>query len=306
MHHPARPLLVRMFRTFDAMGGSAQRRRALASTAALGLAVLLAGCSGSTTNQVEKAVSVPFDAKNFDQPATGRNPYLPLRPGSQFVRSGTTLVGGRAVPHQVTTTITDVYRVVDGVKTVLMLDHEVDGGQVSQVSLDYAAEDKNGNVWILGGYTEEYEGGRMVNATDEWLAGVHGSKPGIVVQADPKVSTPLYTVAQPAGADGDVAEVIEVGAKRCVPFDCFNNVLVVREGKASEPDNEFKYYALHVGQIDNVPRGASRHKDVEQLVNLTHLDRAGLTEFSKEALKLDRHAVKDAPQIYGTKAATRG
>lgn len=282
------------------------RVAAAVAVVALGPAVL-AGCSGSSSSGVPaKAVSVAFDPKDFDKPATGRNAYLPLVPGTQSVRTGTTLVGGRAVPHQVTTTITDVHREIAGVDTVLMLDHEVDGGQVSQESLDYAAEDKQGNVWILGGYTEEYEGGRLVNATDEWLAGVHGSKAGIVVQAHPRVSTPLYTVAQPAGAEGDVAEVIKIGVKRCVPFDCFKNVLVVREGKASEPDNEFKYYALHVGQIDNVPRGASRHKDVEQLVNLTRLDKAGLTEFSNEALKLDRNAVKDAPQIYGTSAAARG
>jgi hypothetical protein len=64
-----------------------------------------------------------------------------LVPGTQSVRTGTTLVGGCAVPHQVTTTITDVHREIAGVDTVLMLDHEVDGGQVSQES------DKQGNVW---------------------------------------------------------------------------------------------------------------------------------------------------------------
>jgi hypothetical protein len=72
---------------------------------------------------------------------------LLLVPGTQSVRTGTTLVGGCAVPHQVTTTITDVHREIAGVDTVLMLDHEVDGVQVSQESIDYPAEDKQGNVW---------------------------------------------------------------------------------------------------------------------------------------------------------------
>ena len=56
--------------------------------------------------------------------------------------------------------------------------------------------------------------------------------------------------------------MIAVGVRRCVPFHCFRDVLVVGEGKLSAPDNEYKYYARRVGQIDNVPRGDSVHQDV--------------------------------------------
>lgn len=226
-------------------------------------------------------------------------PYLPLVPGTQSVREGTTEVGGRAVPHQVTTTVTDVYRKIGGVKTVAMLDHEEDGGQVTQISLDYVAEDKAGNVWNFGGYTEEYEGGRFVTAIDPWLDGVNGAKAGILVQADPKTSSPVYSVAQPDSEEQSVAEVIEVGVRHCVPFDCFNDVLIVREGKASAPDNEFKYYARDVGQIDNVPRGDSVHQDIEKMVNLNMLSPAALAEISKEALRVDSSAPEQAPEIYG-------
>lgn len=283
-------------------------RRATGFAVALLAGAALAGCAGkaATDASVEKAVTTKFDPANFGDPARGANPYLPIRPGTQSVRVGTTEVGGRAVPHQVTTTITDVYRVINGVKAVLMLDHEVDGGQVTQESLDYVAEDKDGNVWLLGGYTEEYEGGRFVAALDSWVQGVNGAKAGILVQAHPKVSTPLYAVARPDKAEGDVAEVIKVGTKHCVPFDCYSDVLVVREGKASAPDNEFKYYAHDVGQIDNVPRGASVHKDVEQLENLTRLNAKGLGEFSAEALKLDHNAAIQAPKVFGTGSASRG
>ncbi len=289
-------------------GSGTFTRGATGLASAVLVSLALAACSSGATNDtpVEKAVSTPFDPTNFGEPARGTNPYLPIRPGTQSVRVGTTEVGGRAVPHQVTTTVTDAYRVIDGVKAVLMLDHEVDGGQVTQESLDYVAEDKAGNVWLLGGYTEEYEGGRFVSATDAWLQGVNGAKAGILVPARPKVATPLYAVAQPDAEEGDVAEVIKVGTKRCVPFDCFNDVLVVREGKASAPDNEFKYYAKDVGQIDNVPRGDSVHKDVEQLVNLGKLSHQALTEFSAEALKLDRSAAKQSPKVFGKGMASRG
>ncbi len=269
--------------------------------AVLGSSGLVAACGGGGSNApaAPKATEANFDPANFGDPATGANHYLPLKPGMQSVREGATSVGSRRVPHQVTTTVTDVYREINGVRTVAVLDHEIDAGQISQESLDYLAEDRDGNLWYLGGYTEEFQGGRYVSALDAWLSGVKGAKAGLLVQANPKAGSPPYTVAQPDAEEGDVAEVIKVGAKRCVPFKCFNDVLVVREGKASAPDNEFKYYARGVGQIDNVPRSASVHKDVEQLINLTQLSPKALAEVSAEALRLDTHAVKTAPSVFG-------
>ncbi len=138
-----------------------------------------------------------------------------------------------------------------------------------------------------------------MSAVNPWLSGVNGAKAGVLVQANPKVQTPPYAVAQPDSEEGDVAEVIQVGARRCVPFRCFNDVLIVREGKASAPDNEFKYYARDVGQIDNVPRGDSVHQDVERLINLTMLSPKGLAEISAEVLRLDHHARTTSPGIFG-------
>ncbi|MBK8293609.1 MAG: hypothetical protein IPK93_02100 [Solirubrobacterales bacterium] len=280
------------------------RFRTLNSTLAFALAgavMFFAGCGGGTPTDTTpaKAREVKFDPANFGDPATGRNSYLPLIPGTQSVREGSTRVGGRAVPHQVVTTVTDVYRKVDGVKTVLMLDHEIDGGQVTQISVDYVAEDKSGNVWNLGGYTQGYEGGRFVSSLDPWLSGVNGGEAGVLVQADPRIETPVYSVARPDKEEADVAEVLKVGTRHCVPYDCFNDVLVVREGKASAPDNELKYYARDVGQIDNVPQDDSVHKDVEKMVNLTMLSQQALAEVGKEAMSLDHNAPKQSPDVFG-------
>jgi hypothetical protein len=161
------------------------------------------------------------------------------------------------------------------------------------------AEDKAGNVWLLGGYTEQYEGGEFVASIDPWMHGVNGAEAGILVQADPRSGTPAYSVAKPEQEEDEVAQVVEVGIRHCVPFDCFDDVLVAREGKASAPDNEFKYYARDVGQIDNVPRSDSRHKDIEQMVNLTMLSPEALAESSKEALRLDHNAPEQAPKVFG-------
>lgn len=95
-----------------------------------------------------------------------------------------------------------------------------------------------------------------------------------------------------------MAQVVATRRWRCVPFRCFKSVVVIREGKASAPDNEFKYYAAGVGQIDNVPRSASQHKDVERLINLSRLSSRGLAQASAEALRLDQHARVTKPDVF--------
>jgi hypothetical protein len=267
----------------------------------LGLGSLLSACGGGGQKKPAPAKprEVKFDRANFGDPATGASPWVPLKPGTQWVREGTTLVGHRKVPHQVTTTVTDVYRVIDGVRAVAVFDYDFDAGQVEQASLDYMAEDKDGNLWDLGGYTEEYEGGRLVATLDAWLSGVRGARYGLIVPAKATVPSREYALAAPDGEERDVAQVVTAGARRCVPFKCFDDVLVVREGKESAPDNELKYYARDVGQIDNVPQRDSRHKDVEKLVNLTQLSPKALAEASAEALRLDRNAIKHARRTFG-------
>jgi hypothetical protein len=269
--------------------------------ALLSLSPILSACGGASRSESAPAKprEVKFDRANFGHPATGANAWLPLKPGTQWVREGSTLVGDRKVPHEVTTTVTDVYRVIDGVRTVAVLDYELDAGQISQESLDYMAEDKDGNLWVLGGYTEEYEGGRFVSAVDAWLSGVKGSRRGLLVPAEARVESPPYAIAAPDAEERDVAEVTKVGARHCVPFKCFDDVLIVREGKESAPDDELKYYARDVGQIDNVPQTDSHNKDIEQLVNLTQLSPKALAEASAEALRLDRSAMRHARSTFG-------
>lgn len=271
---------------------------ALAATAAVGL--LLTACSGeSGAPAAPEPHRTPFDAANFVDPTTSTNTWFPLRPGTQWVREGTTEVGSRPVPHQVITTMTDVIRMIDGVPTVAMIDQETDAGQISQVSIDYFGLDRDGNVWLLGGYTEAFEGGQFTNSVDAWLGPSANGDPGILVPTNPDLSTPRWFVGENRGEEGSAAEVAEVGASQCVPFACYDNVLVVREGKISAIDNEFKFYAPGVGLILNSPRKDSKHKDTESLVNLTELSPTGLTELSNEVLQLEAHARTTEPDIFG-------
>ena len=221
------------------------------------------------------------------------NKWLPLKPGYQSVREGGVNRGRRRLAHRRIYTVTDVSKEVNGVRTVLVLDQDVDGGEIAEQALDYIAEDKQGNVWYLGSYTESYEGGQFVNVNDAWLAGVGGGRPGILMLAIPVVGAPKYSQAYVPGEGSTTAKVSKTGQSKCVPFKCYTDVLVIEEG------GENLFYAAGVGAIKTEPRRSGGEGETEALLNLTQLSPQGLVEFSAEALKLDEHARTTAKRVFG-------
>ncbi len=268
---------------------------ALASVAACGAS---SSSDGSAASAEEDGARVEFDPANFVDPTTSTNPYHPLKPGLQWVRGGTTEVGARTVPHEVISTMTDVIRVIDGVPAIAMLDESTDSGEISQVGIDYFALDKDGNVWLMGGYTEDYEGGEFTNTEDAWLGSADGGVPGILIPASVLADTPRWFIGAPPGEDGSAGEPVEVGASECVEFGCFDDVIVVREGEVGAIDNEHKYYAPGVGVINNIPQDESLHQDTFQLINFVELSPEGLAEASRLVLDLEEHARRTAPDVY--------
>jgi len=233
-------------------------------------------------------------------PTLDTNPFHPLRPGVQWVRGGTTEVGSRVVPHETISTMTDVIRTIDGVPAIAMLDQSTDSGEISQQGMDYFALDKWGNVWILGGYSEDYEGGEYTNVDNSNLGAGEGAENGILVPAMVEATTPRWFIAQAPGEKGQIGEPIEVGLNECVPFTCYDDVRIVMEGSVGAPDNEHKYFAAGVGVIRNVPLNASLHQDTFTLLNFVELSPAGLDEASQTVLDLEAHARETSPDVFGS------
>ncbi len=260
----------------------------------------------SDKSESEEGTKIGFNPENFINPILSTNPYHPLKPGLQWVRGGTTEVGSRVVPHEIITTMTDVIRIIQGVPTVAMLDESTDSGEMSQVSIDYLALDKDGNVWILGGYSEEYEGGLYTNLDDAWLGEGKGSEVGILMPSEVTMETPRWFVGKSPGEAPTVAEPVEIGMTQCVEFDCFDDVWVIREGEVGAIDNEFKYYAPGVGVIYNVPQDESLHKDFFELLNFVELSPEGLAKASQTVLKLEEHArKKTARRVFGPEPVSK-
>src|SRR5215218_2267706 len=236
-----------------------------------------------------------FNKKNFGAPTGALNPWLPLIPGTQSLRDGSLFRGSRKLRHQRRLTVTDVVKTVNGIRTVIVLDQDIDAGQIGETALDYLAQDKHGNVWYLGSYTEIYEGGQFVNAVDAWLAGTNEANPGVLMMADPREG--LKYVEARTGRETIRAEVAKIGGRKCVPFRCFPKTLTVLED-----GDEFKYYAQGVGHIATEPNYSGGEQEKEAVVNVIRLTPKGLAEASAEALRIDRHARTAAKSVFGDSA----
>ncbi len=66
----------------------------------------------------------PFDPANFGDSANVDNQWLPLRPGTRLVYDGSARDEGDRFPRSVVFTVTDLTKVVNGVRTVVGWDRD--------------------------------------------------------------------------------------------------------------------------------------------------------------------------------------
>ena len=82
----------------------------------------LAAAAGATLAQGKAAAPAlePFDNKMFDRPTTIDNPWLPMKPGMRYVYEGHTVEdGGKRLPHRIEIHITDLTKLIDGVRVLV-------------------------------------------------------------------------------------------------------------------------------------------------------------------------------------------
>jgi hypothetical protein len=292
----------------------ARARAAPPALATLALVLALAGCGSDrgaatptpTAPQPAKQVTEKdYDPNGFASTPKGDNRWFPLVPGTQLTYTGTIIDAGQKVDHRVVFTVTDLTKVVDGVRSLVIFDRDYNDGALVEAELAFHAQDKAGNVWNMGEYPEEYEEGKFVGAPSTWLSGVQGATAGVLMRVDPRTGTPDYSQGLAPKVDfSDKAKVSETGAKTCVPAGCYEGVLVTDEWNPDEPDaHQLKFYAQGVGTV-RVEFSGGKEKEQEVLVlsKITQLDPAALAEIRKESLKLDKRAYTAAKAVYGKTA----
>jgi hypothetical protein len=274
---------------------------AVALTAALSTSGIASAGLSSQGSSSGEAQLRDFDPASFPAQPRVDNEWYPLIPGSELVLEGRSTIEGKRGKHEIHATVTDLTKVIDGVRTAVVWERDVSRGQLLESEIYFAAEDVDGNVWLLGEYPAEYEDGKFARAPDVWISGVDGARAGISMRADPQTGTSSYLQGlAPAVEFKDRAKVARTGMRNCVPFDCFDDVLLIKESAPLEPKEGFqlKYFAPGVG---NIRVGAQGGKQQEILVlnDARTVDAAGLAEARAAALDLEAHAYKGS-KVYRT------
>lgn len=256
--------------------------------------------TGSTTGgEAPEQPYEDFDHDNFDRSTTIDNEWFPLTPGTQFVYEGFSFEDGERIAHRVVSTITDLTKVIDGVRTVVAWDRDYSADELVEAELALFAQDNDGTVWHLGQYPEEYEDGKIV-AAPAWIAGFQGARPGIFMQAEPQLGAPSYAQGWGPAVDWtDRGRVYQMGQRTCVPVRCYEDVLVVEESSQEEPDAfQLKFFAPGVGNVRVGWRGKDPSKETLTLVEVVQLNPEALAEACGEALALEKSAYKISKDVY--------
>jgi len=173
------------------------------------------------------------------------NPFFTLVPGTTFVYESQTEDG----VERIETSITEDKREVMGVKTTVVWDREWLDNELIEDTRDWYAQDKEGNVWYFGEFSQLFDSGQLLGTTGSWEAGIDGAKPGIIMKASPKVGD-IYRQEFYEGVAEDMAEVIELGIPVMTDFAYFSNCLKTKEWTPLESDStEFKYYCLKTNNL---------------------------------------------------------
>jgi hypothetical protein len=249
---------------------------------------------------VKQAVEEDYDRNKFSKSTTVDNRWTPFVPGTQFVTEGAAIVDGERIRRRVVFTVTDLTKVIDGVRSVVAWDRDYNDDVLAEAELAYFAQDDDGNVWQMGQYPEEYEEGKLAG-TPAWIAGLEGAKPGILMRADPQLGTSDYSQGWgPEVEYADRAEVLKVGQKTCVTAGCYEDVLLTQEWDEADPAaKQLKYYAPGVGNVRIGWSGEDEEKETMVLTRLTRLSPDELAKARAEATKLEQSAYKVLKDLYG-------
>jgi hypothetical protein len=242
-----------------------------------------------------------FDPSSFGNPTQIDNTYMPLKPGMRYTYEGTTVEDdGTVVPHKVVINVTDMTKMIGGVRSVTTWDLDYSDGELVEAELAFFAQDNSGNVWRMGEYPEEYEEGKFL-AAPTWIHGYEEARAGIMMQGKPQLGTPSYAQGWgPAVGWTDRGQVDQMGVETAVPAGKYKDVLVIAETSASEPDaQQLKYYAPGVGNINVGWRGAGeKTKEVLELTKVEQLDAKAMAEVRAAALKMEKHAYEVSKNVY--------
>lgn len=202
--------------------------------------------SPATTPSLPRGAD-PVDLDPAEFTAGSDHPYFPLEPGRQWTFREIDESGARL---EVVVTVTNQTRkIANGIEARVVRDTVTEEGALIEDTLDWYAQDADGNVWYLGEDTAEFEDGKLTTRGGSFEAGVDGALPGVIMPADP-VAGMQYRQEYYKDEAEDNGEIIATGHQADVAQGHFDDVVLTADTITIEPEVlEYKLYAPGVGLV---------------------------------------------------------
>ena len=204
--------------------------------------MVLVGCIGDGPPRFPaKIVKIP----QFSHPRDITNPYLPLASLKQDILENKAERVERTARPDVRKTFQIGGQTVEA---LTVEDREYTAsGELTEATLDYFAQDDDGNVYYIGEDVNTYKNGKVSGHSGAWLLGRDTKIPGVLFPAQPKVGDKFQSENVP-GITREDDEIVSVSETRTVPAGTFSNCIKVKE-HASDGATEYKLYAPGTGVI---------------------------------------------------------
>jgi hypothetical protein len=226
-------------------------RRYIALPIALGLVAVAAACGGSSqstsglpSGSTPVTATAP-DASNFDGHVVD-NQWFPLVPGMTWAYRG--VKDGQ--PSREIMVATSQTKTIQGVPCTVVSDKLYLSGALEERTLDYYAQDKDGNVWYFGEDTAELKPDGSVKSTEgTWLSGRDGAEAGIFMPADPQVGQSFRQEYYKGQAE-DHFRILSLSEQVKTPGETSDQAMLTMEWTPLEPNVvDHKYYVQGIGTV---------------------------------------------------------
>lgn len=198
-----------------------------------------------SSSQSKKSASYNPQIKPEDFSTTITNKYFSLPVGQQLTFEGATKDG----PEKIDIKITGETKMIEGVKTLVYLDTVYLNGQTHEVTKDYLAQHKNGDVWYFGEDVDNYEDGKIKDHAGTFLHGKDGAKAGIWMKAAQKVGD-SYRQEYYKGQAEDMRNVVAVNQTVTTTLGTYTDCVKVYDWTPlDKKSKEHKYYCPQTGSL---------------------------------------------------------
>jgi hypothetical protein len=256
------------------MDARAIKRVGAAAACVAAMLPALAGCGSSGENSSSAAQqsgtntfpqsSEPSNLNPADFTTNIDNPYWPMPVGAVW-HVHVSNPDGESLQETITVT-NQTKMIADGVTARVVHDVVEDHGKPVEITDDWYAQDKDGNIWYFGENTAEIHNGKK-DTSGSFEAGAKRADAGIAMAAHPYVGL-TYREEYYKGHAEDRTKVLALDQQVEAPAGHFTGAILTDDYSPLEPTvSEYKLYAKGVGPV--VAVSVSGENEREDLVSYT-------------------------------------